>query len=408
MQTGTGPNSPTGQSGVLNLADRAEKYRKELLDNVLPFWLNHAADPVHGGYCFSLGRRGELLDTDKAVWIQGRFIWLLSTLYAAVEKKQEWLDLATHGVQFLLKHCRDASGKYYFLVARDGTPLRMRRYYFSECFAAMGLAAYAAVTGNAEAREESLRAYRRLVDYVRGSIRSEPKWMNRPGKGLADRMVVIVTGQTMRRFLGYTAAEEDIDWATDDILRDFYKPEHEAVMEMVGPQGEIYDSFDGRLLNPGHAIEAAWFMLEEAHIRGLPEVKEKALNIIRWMWRRGWDEDYGGMLYFRDLHGKPVQEYWHDMKFWWPQNETEIASLMAWRLTGEVEFLRMYETVHDYAFGLFPDKDYLEWFGYFHRDGTLANTLKGNHWKGPFHIPRMLLYGWKLLSSEPERGNPIF
>ncbi len=385
------------------LQARCRRYRDTLLNNIVPFWLSHGMDRVHGGYHFSLGRRGELVDPDKGVWTQGRFIWLLSTLYKEVEARAEWLDAARHGVEFLLNHCVAPNGKLYFLVARDGTPLRMRRYYFSESFAAMGLAAYAGASGDYRCAERAIVFFEALAAYVRGRQPAEPKWQNRPVKGLAERMVLISTAQILRDTIAYPGAEAHIDWAIDEILRDFYKPDHEALMEAVGPNGEIYDTFDGRLLNPGHAIEAAWFMLEEAVIRNRPDLGRKAGNIFRWMWARGWDAEYGGLFYFRDLDDKPIQEYWHDMKFWWPHNEAEIAALMAWRVTGDEAFRCCYEAVHEYAFSLMPDPDYGEWFGYFHRDGRRSSDLKGNHWKGPFHIPRMLLYGWKLLSLTPDR-----
>lgn len=380
------------------IQERCRRYREMLLDNVLPFWMQYGVDREYGGYHFGLGRYGELVDPDKSVWAHGRFIWLLATLYNTVEARPEWLETARHGVDFLLNHCVAPNGKLYFLVAREGTPLRMRRYYFSESFAAMGLAAFAKAAQNEDCAKKAVRLFEDLAAYVQGRIPMEPKWINRPAKGLADRMVLLSTGQCLRDTLGYQAAQSQIDWAVDEILRDFYKPDHEVILETVAPNGEIIDTFDGRLLNPGHAIEAAWFLLDESVRNKRPEVGTAALNIIRWMWQRGWDREYGGLFYFRDLHDRPIQEYWHDMKFWWPQNEAEIALLMAWRISGESFFRRGYEQIHDYAFHLMPDPDGGEWFGYYHRDGSRSSDLKGNHWKGPFHIPRMLLCGWKLLS----------
>ena len=182
------------------------------------------------------------------------------------------------------------------------------------------------------------------------------------------------------------------------------KPDLRVVMETVGPQGEIIDHFDGRTLNPGHAIEAAWFILHEAKLRnndaGLIEI---GTQILDWMWERGWDKEYGGILYFRDLNNLPVQEYWHDMKFWWPQNETIIATLLAYHLTGRERYLDWFRKIHDWTYSLFPDPEYGEWFGYFHRDGRLSIPLKGNLWKGPFHMPRMQWYCWKLLEEMREK-----
>jgi len=117
------------------------------------------------------------------------------------------------------------------------------------------------------------------------------------------------------------------------------------------------------------------------------------------MWKRGWDEEHGGILYFKDVYDKPVQEYWHDMKFWWPQCEAIIATLLAYQLTGEEKYAKWHRMIHDYAHEKFCDREHGEWFGYLHRDGGVSSPLKGNQFKGPFHLPRMQWYCWQLLDS---------
>jgi N-acylglucosamine 2-epimerase len=173
-----------------------------------------------------------------------------------------------------------------------------------------------------------------------------------------------------------------------------------TVLETVGPDGEFLDHFDGRTLTPGHAIEAAWFIMQEAHERGDdPALLQTGLTILDWMWERGWDREYGGITYFVDVKGLPVQEYWHDMKFWWPQNETIIATLMAYRLTGDEKYARWHGMIHDWTYARFPDPEHGEWFGYLHRDGRLSSRLKGNTYKGAFHVPRMELICWQLMQE---------
>jgi N-acylglucosamine 2-epimerase len=213
-------------------------------------------------------------------------------------------------------------------------------------------------------------------------------------------MISINMAQEIRAMIGDPICNAEIDRCIEEIRRDFVKPEYEVVMESVGPNGELIDHFDGRMLNPGHAIEAAWFILHEARCRnhdaGLIELGTQMLD---WMWKWGWDEEYGGILYFRDLKDLPIQEYWHDMKFWWPQNEAIIATLLAHHLTGDEKYADWHRQIHDWTHARFPDPEYGEWFGYLHRDGRLSSRLKGNIWKGPFHIPRMQWYCWQLLEE---------
>jgi N-acylglucosamine 2-epimerase len=220
-------------------------------------------------------------------------------------------------------------------------------------------------------------------------------------------MILLTTAQAMRRELADPVAGEAIDSAIEEIQRDFVKPELEVVMETVGPHGELIDHFDGRTLNPGHALEAAWFVLAEAWQRGGDtELTRLGTSMVDWMWRRGWDQEYGGLFYYRDLRGLPVQEYWHDMKFWWPHNEAILATLMAYRATGERRYAEWHGLVHDWAHRHFADPEHGEWFGYLHRDGRLSVTLKGNLWKGPFHLPRMQLLCWQMLEGMRDQSQP--
>ena len=385
---------------LMNPASRAQLatlYRRTLLDDVMPFWLRHGLDREHGGIFTALDRDGSLLDTDKSVWFQGRAGWIFATLYNTTEPRAEWLEAARSCVEFSRAHCHSPEGKMYFTVTREGAPLRMRRYVFSESFAAISYAAYAKATGDARAAEDAVKAF---ATYLRLSF--EPGGMlpkyepTRPMKGIGAHMIGIVTAQELRTNLGDVCVtgrtcSEWIDASIAEIERDFLKPGHEVLMEVVAPDGSILDHLDGRTLNPGHAIECAWFIMHEGSLRRDGRLIALGAQILDWMWARGWDAEHGGLLYFTDLRGLPVQEYWHDMKFWWPHCEAIIAALLAWKLTGEPRYAAMHAQVHDWTFGHFPDKEHGEWFGYLHRDGTLSQRAKGNLFKGPFHLPRMLL-----------------
>jgi N-acylglucosamine 2-epimerase len=383
----------------------ASFYRDTLLRDVIPFWLRHGLDREQGGYLTALDRDGSVLDTDKSVWFQGRGAWMFATLYNTVERRAEWIEAARSGIEFLRAHGFGPGGKMWFTVTREGRPLRMRRYVFSESFAAIANAAFARATGDARAAEDAVQCF---ATYLRHSFTPgvmPPKYEStRPMKGLGAHLIGIVTAQELRANLGDIpvagrTCTEWIDRSVAEIERDFLKPEHEALMEVVGANGEILDHFEGRTLNPGHAIECAWFLMHEGQWRGDSRLIRTGRTILDWMWKRGWDEDYGGVFYFRDLRGLPVQEYWHDMKFWWPHNEAIIATLLAWKLTGDARYARWHQQVHDWSFEHFPDPEFGEWYGYLHRDGRVSVRLKGNLWKGPFHLPRMLWYCGRLLEE---------
>jgi N-acylglucosamine 2-epimerase len=389
-----------------NAAELARVYRTALLDDVMPFWQRHGIDREHGGFLTAVDRDGSLLDTDKSVWFQGRSSWTFATLYNTVLQKPEWLEAARSGVAFLERYCRDVSGKYYFTVTREGRPLRMRRYVYSESFAAIAHAAVARATGRDEHRRLAEAAFAAYLDasFTPGRMPPKVRPDTRPQRGIGPLMIAIATAQELRKNLGDISVSGRsctawIDECIRQIEHYFVKPDLGVVMEVVGPDGQIIDHFDGRQLNPGHAIEAAWFVLHEARIRNDSRLCRLGLQMLDWMWARGWDETFGGIFYFRDVYGKPVQEYWHDMKFWWPHCEAIIATLLAYALSGDTKYLQWHRQVHDWSFKHFADPEHGEWYGYLHRDGRVSVPLKGNMWKGPFHLPRALWYCWQLLDA---------
>jgi N-acylglucosamine 2-epimerase len=374
-------------------------YRSGLLEDTLRFWFPRCVDREHGGFLHFLDRRGEVFDTDKSIWAQGRMSWLLLKLHAEVERRPEWLEWGLHGLGFLDRHGFDTDGRMFFHVTREGLPIRKRRYAYSESFAAIAYAAAARATGRQEYAERARRLFRFFLQWNFEPGLAPPKFTaTRPLIGMGPRMIGLVTAQELRSHLGPDPEwEAVIDRCIGEIRDRFVRPELEAVLETVGADGEPSDHVDGRTLNPGHAIEGAWFILEESRIRGCGELRQLGCRMLDWMWNRGWDQEHGGLFYFRDVHGKPPQEYWHDMKFWWPHDEAIIATTLAWELSGESRYAAWHGLVHDWAHRHFADPEHGEWFGYLHRDGTVSTPTKGNLWKSCFHHPRMQLVCWQAL-----------
>jgi N-acylglucosamine 2-epimerase len=375
-------------------------YEQQLLNDTLPFWFPRSVDTTYGGFLLMRDADGSLIDDDKAVWIQGRATWLLSTIFNTVDKNVTWIDNARQGYDFLNKYCFDTDGRMFFHVTRDGKPIRKRRYFFSETFYVIASAAYAAAVRDSNASRRAREVFGDCIAYAREEKKLPPKFtQTRPSKGIGVPMIMINTAQQLRDTIGDDRCDQLIMNYINEIERYFVKDDIACVMEQVSPDGSIIDHIDGRTLNPGHALEAAWFILTEAKYRKDQHLTDLGCRILDYMWERGWDRQYGGIFYFRDVYGKPVQEYWQDMKFWWPHNEAIIATLLAYLLTGNPKYAEWHKMVHEYSYSHFHDKTHGEWFGYLHRDGTIAQTAKGNLFKGPFHLPRQELYCWKMLEQ---------
>lgn len=390
-------------------APGAEFYFDRLTQNTLPFWLDHGIDEEHGGYLLGLERDGSVLSTDKGAWTHGRWAWVLSRCHESVDPRPEWLEVARSGIDFLRRHAFDADGRMFFSMTREGRPLRKRRYLFSECFMVLALAAYGRAADDAQAREEAQALFGRILGWLREPGALEPKVdpRVRPQRGLAMPMILLHVAQELRRCTSDPRATPCIDRCIDEIERYHLRDDFRCLLETVGPNGEFRDTFEGRTINPGHSIEAAWFLLEEARHRGNDDrLRGLGLRILEDAWAWGWDPEYGGLFYLRDCKGASPSEPHHDMKYWWPHNEAILGCLLAKLLTGETLWSDRLTQVHRWAYGHFPDELHGEWFGYLHRDGTPSSEVKGNFWKGPYHLPRQeLLAGLWLRETRSAAGD---
>ena len=366
------------------LMDYRDFYRRELLEDVMPFWMrSDLLDREYGGCITSVDRAGRSYNDDKSVWFQGRCLWTFSAL------------------------CRQYGEQK---ASRDGRPLRKRRYLFSESFYVVGMAEYAAAFGDAGALDKAeacfdlmLRLYRepssdpyKITPKTYASTREE--------RSAAVPMVLLSSAQVLRRCdPGKAAYYEGVAREiADDLLRIHYQPTLRCVLDTVLPDGSHLDNPAGRTINPGHSCENAWFLMNQAQQTKDRGLLEKALQILVWSLERGWDEKYGGILYFVDVDGRPCEQLEWDMKLWWVHNEALISTLTAYKLTGEDRYWRWFEKVHAYAFGHFPDREQGEWYGYLHRDGSVSHTQKGSMWKGPYHLPRCLMLCDRILTSLAE------
>ena len=373
-------------------------YEAELTDNILPFWLKHGLDPVHGGVYTCLDRDGSLMDPTKSVWFQGRFGYVAAYAFNHVRRDPEWLAASKSCLDFIEAHCFDTDGHMFFAVTADGQPVRKRRYVFSETFAIIAMAEYALASGDRSYAAKALDLFRRTQRMLTtpGFL---PAKSYIPGKSHSITMILVNVALVLKQVCDDPALDAQIRDSVHDIETYLMHPEFRCILESVDPEGGLIDTCEGRTINPGHGIETAWFLMEAAAMTGDRHLQELGVRIFDWQYEWGWDKEYGGVINFRDCKGFPCQDYSQDMKFWWPQCETVIASLYAYKVTRDEKYLDIWQKANDWMLEHFRDPDFGEWFGYLHRDGTVAQAAKGNLFKGPFHIPRMLVKS-KLLCKE--------
>ena len=394
----------------------ASLYKNTLLQDVIPFWEKYSLDRDYGGYFTCLDREGKVYDTDKFIWLQNRQLWTFSLLYNQVEKRENWLEIAQLGADFLAKNGRDTEGNWYFSLNREGNPLVQPYNIFSDCFAAMAFSQYAIASGLESAKEIALQAYNNVLrrqDNPKGKYNKVyPGTRNL--KTLAVPMILANLSLEMDWLLQSDLLESILDSTIQEVMGDFVDRDTGLVYENVTPEGKHLDCFAGRLINPGHTIEAMWFMMDivQRRLKKDEETRETrrqgrqdnedlinlAIDIVLNTLEFGWDKEYGGIYYFLDIKGHPPEQLEWNQKLWWVHLETLVALIMGYKLTGREECWQWYQKVHDYTWKHFSDPQYGEWWGYCDRRGEVLLNLKGGKWKGCFHVPRALYLCWQQLS----------
>lgn len=373
----------------------------ELLERVIPFWERHSVDRVHGGYYNCLDRDGSRYAGTKYVWLQGRQAWMFAKLYRTIDPRPAWLEVSRLGIEFLRRHAVRPDGRVYFALTEDGRPVHIQRKVFGECFTAMALAEYGRAAGQPDLVEEAFRAFEQIWIWAfdpvllgRPLLEGQP-----PLQPLAVPMILLnlieeLTDGEERLLSRYN---REVEQCIASLLR-HVDVENRLVREFVLPDGSALDTPEGRLLNPGHAIEAGWFLHHWGARLGRSDLRSVALDMIRWSFDRGWDSQEGGLYYFLDTGGySPTQLEWF-MKLWWPHSEALYALLLAHLETGDSSDLERFERTLDYVRLHLVDPEFPEWFGYLDRSGKPTHRFKGGPYKGCFHVPRAL---WLCLRALP-------
>lgn len=386
----------------MNIDKLRKQYKDELLNNVLPFWVNKSQDKEFGGYFTCLRGNGDVFDTDKFVWLQARQVWMFSMLYNKVEKRKEWLDSALQGAAFLKKYGHDGHYNWYFSLNREGKPLIAPYNIFSYTFAAMAFGQLSLATNSQEYAQIAKKTFDVIL-----SRRDKPKdkWDKaHPGtrdlKNFALPMILSNLSLEIEHLIDDKFLQQTIEECIHEVMHVFRRPELGGIIvENVNLDGTLSDSFDGRLINPGHGIESMWFIMDLGERLQRPELIEEAVKTTLAILEYGWDKEHGGIFYFMDrLEQAPQQLEW-DQKLWWVHIETMISLLKGYQHIGSKECWYWYKKVHDYTWSHFKDQNNPEWWGYLNRKGEVLLDLKGGKWKGCFHVPRGMYQCWQTLEK---------
>ncbi|GIP41174.1 N-acylglucosamine 2-epimerase [Paenibacillus sp. J31TS4] len=420
-----------------NTKEQAAFYRDHLTGQLLPFWLDGALDRIRGGVytCYS-NDGSRRVSTDKYVWSQGRFVWLLAKLagmtgrYALPYSREELLGHARLTIEFLNRYAFLANGNCAFLLTEEGDKkesLPGRGYdtsIFVDAFVLMGFAEYAKEARDTEVLEKAFRLFDRMEARIAaGEARTEPYLLPDGCRAHSLPMIMLNTAQVLAEAaeaLGHPRAAGTTDRATaymEDILDTFVQPDG-LLAEVLLADGTVDRTrMLTRHVNPGHTIEDMWFVMHQALRIGSRERISQAVRVAKAAFAAGWDEENGGLLHYVDLEGGPprgavgegafernVRDTW-ESKLWWVHSEALYTSLLGYRLTGDEELLGWYEKTHAYTFATFPnpDPEVGEWIQIRDREGRPEEKVVALPVKDPYHIIRNVLLLLELL----EGGGPL-
>ena len=413
----------------------AQRYLDHLVNDILPWWLDHGPDPEAGGVWTCWDNAGsQLVSTDKYTWSQGRWVWLASAVAGAAEDgwlpidPAPWRQTAVATARYVADHALLADGRTAFVTRTDGTPYEptpgdgLHTSIFADFFVALGWARLGRLGADPDhdwaARAESL-----LVDAARrvaaGGVRTDPYPVPDGYGSWALPMITIGVATEVHRTNGSTVAASLVREAVDDLASRYLDGEVALEMPVLGPPGE-QDSLLARHRTPGHTLECLWFLDDARQVIGEHELTDPArlAGIARHALRIGWDDEYGGLLRYVDAtggeptgtvapvgEGEPdpyidlVQRTW-STKLWWIHSEATFACELLLSRTGDPELAQWRDRVRDWTLDVFPAGPGQEWVQNRDRAGEAIAGTVALPVKDPMHIAR----AWLRLAELEHRG----
>ena len=357
-------------------------------------------DPESGGFYTFLDRKGDLLSTRKNGIAQGRGLWLFSHLIKDVEESRTWLALASGTVRFIRKSLRRHSdGRVFAGITDEGKIFLPEDSLEPEIWVATGLAAYAGITCDVTALEEARELYKlilKLDESRTGAENSGPVVISRrftTGMIRLCRELILSDKDNEKTY------SKEINSRIEVLLSRFADAGRMGLVEYALPGDGFPEGPEGRLVSPGGSLEAIGLLLDESFYSNNSTYRKEALKLLSWTLELGWDTECGGFYTYVDIEGRqPLQLEW-DMKTWFTHSCGIYTLLKAHMLTGEALYETWFETIQEYTWDNFPDREYGEWFGYLRRDGSVQLDLKGDREKSMYYLPSLLLKIRKCLEK---------
>lgn len=385
------------------------KYRKTLLEDVVPFWVNHAIDQ-NGGINTCIQDDGTIVNRDRWNWSQWRALWLFSKLFCSIEPRQEWLDIA-HGIyRFATDHGPLENGHWALLVSADGKVKRGYESLYTDGFAIYGLVEYWRATGKDEALTLAIKTFHATREALASEV-PPPTWPYPIPQGCKPHGLSMLFSLVYHELAEATNEKEfraEANYHHDCVMNQFLRSDKGVLFEWLNRDGSECESPHGTVICPGHAIESMWFQIHIARTENDQSAIRRSIDAIRSHLEKGWDSKHGGIYLAIDADDHDDVEWPHaDMKLWWPHTEALYATLLAHEHCREDWCLAWHEKVHDYSFTHYPLPAHGEWRQKLDRRGQPVTKSLFLPTKDPFHLPRALIYCIEVLTRLVEEKRDL-
>jgi mannobiose 2-epimerase len=376
----------------------------ELRDDILPFWMAHAVDPIRGGF------HGELSNdlvpdqnADRGALLSGRILWAYAAAYRCYGLPAYRHMADTAYADLITRFWDESCGGLFWSVGADGRVLDAQKYLFNQAFGIYALAEYARATGSQPALDQALALFE-LIE-AHGSDRKGQGYIEactRDWRPLGQARLSetdLVAEKSLNTHLHIMEAYTGLAQVWDSPrLRGRLAATVELMIErIVDPHtGHARHFFDGawRPLSDrvifGHDIETSWLLTAAAEQVGDPallaQAEQVALRMAEATYAEGRDID-GALFYEADAHGLT-----QDQKEWWPQAEAAVGFLNAYQISGQPHFLDAALRCWDFIEQHLIDRTHGEWFKQVSCDGRPSlDEPKISFWKCPYHNTRTCL-----------------
>ncbi len=382
----------------------AASARRELLEDILPFWRQRTVDERRGGFIGQMSNDLRVQeDAPKGLILNARILWTFSAAYAYTQDEQD-RTLARRAYEYLTRHFLDQEhGGCFWELDPNGVVLDEKKKVYGEAFCIYALAEYYRVFEEPQALEQALRIFDLIETHARDSqYGGYFEVMSRDWQPCADMRLSdkdMNEKKSMNNHLhvleGYTnLLRVWTDRRLADSLRDLIGLFRRHILN--AEQTHLQHFFDEAWTPKsdsytfGHDIEGSWLLGEAAEVLGdhelLAQVKGTAIKMAGAVLAEGLDKDGG--LFYEGRNGRIV----NSNKEWWPQAEAVVGLYHAWQLTGDEGFRRAAKRCWQFIQERVVDHRHGEWFWCIRSDGTPDPAQpKVSPWKCPYHNGRCCL-----------------